>query len=50
MTIKNIRDATGPENARYIRALEATLRDYEDRIAKLEKNVAYLTKRVQNAS
>lgn len=50
MTIRNVRDATGPDNARYIRVLEATLRDHEERIAKLENTIQYLITRVQNAS
>lgn len=50
MTIRNIRDATGPENARYIRALEATIRDHEARIGKLETTIDYLITRVRNAT
>lgn len=45
MPIDDVRDALGTENARYVRALERKLRNYEERIGKLETTIQYLIQR-----
>lgn len=47
MSIRGVRDAFGSENGKYVQMLERELRDYEQRIAKLETQIAYL---IQKAS